>query len=192
VLQSGRTSARATLPQGLALELGYEQAIMADAEEAILDPGRPRLWAEPLAVPMGGQVRLPKRSDDAFGAEEWTIETAAYNRQAAPAAPEENRDSYVAYLDADRAQHPLWLRTRREGDAFYPLGLGHQQKLRDFMINAKIARQERATTPLLVCGEEIAWVVGWRIDARYAVTERTERVLMVRLRRMERGAPSAE
>ena len=45
--------------------------------------------------------------------------------------------------------------------------------------------------PLLVCGDEIAWVVGWRIDARYAVTERTERVLVVRVRRAAQAAPRA-
>ena len=189
VLQDGHTGAVATLPQGLVIRLDYEQAIMADAEQVILAPTRPHLWAEPLAVPMAGEVMLPRSSDAAPADDEWVLRTAMCERAALSAAPEENRDPYVAYLDADRLQQPLSLRTRREGDAFYPLGLGHQQKLRDFMVNCKLPRHERATSPLLACGDEIVWVVGWRIDARYAVSEQTERVLVVRLHRAMPAVP---
>jgi tRNA(Ile)-lysidine synthase len=189
VLQSGHTGAAATLPQGLLLTLGYERAILADAEQIILDPGRPHLWAEPLAVPLGGAVTLQGPADSALAGEGWILETALYRREALAAAPEDNRDPYTAYLDADRLQYPLSLRTRREGDAFYPLGLRHQQKLRNFMVNVKIPRHERARLPLLVCGDEIAWVVGWRIDARYAVGEETGRVLIVLVRP---ATPSAQ
>ena len=191
VLQNGHTGAAATLPQGLVLRLGYEQAIVADAQQVILDPTRPHLWVESLAVPSVGQVALPKRGDCGPPTGDWMLETEIYPREAAPLAYGENRDAYTAYLDADRARQPLALRTRREGDSFYPLGLGHRQTLRDFMINCKIPSQERSTVPLLVCGDEIAWVVGWRIDARYAVTERTERVLVVRVRRAAQAAPRA-
>ena len=57
---------------------------------------------------------------------------------------------------------------------------GRRQSLRDYYINAKIPRSERATVPLLVCGDDIVWVVGYRLDARYAVTPDAESVLVVR------------
>ena len=188
VLKAGRTGAVATLPQGLALTLGYHDATMADMEQVVLGASRPRLWAEPLAVPIGGVVALPQRGDSSPPHEAWLLETAVYPRDAIPSAPDDNQDVYTAYLDADCLREPLALRTRREGDAFYPLGLGHSQKLRDFMINNKIPRQERATAPLMICGADIVWVVGWRIDARYAVAEQTTRVLVVRVRRATQPA----
>ena len=76
---------------------------------------------------------------------------------------------------------PLALRPRRAGDWFIPLGLGHRQRVRDLMINAKVPRAERETVPLLTCGDDIAWVVGLRIDERFAVTEDTTEVLVARI-----------
>jgi hypothetical protein len=48
------------------------------------------------------------------------------------------------------------------------------------MINAKIPQHERAIVPLLVCGPQIVWIVGWRVDARYAVGEGTDEGVVVR------------
>ncbi len=53
------------------------------------------------------------------------------------------------------------------------------------MINVKVPRQERDAVPLVVSGDEIVWVVGWRIDARYAVGAETRQVLRLRVRRNE-------
>jgi len=182
VLQRGHTGAAATLPQGLALTMGYDRAILADAGSIALDPCRPHLWKEPLAIPVGGEVTLARVFEAPPQGEDWILQTALYDRDALSTSPEDNRDPYTAYLDADCLQSPLFLRTRREGDVLYPLGLGHRQKLRDFMVNEKIPRSDRAWLPLLVCGDEIVWVVGWRIDARYAITGETQRVLVARMR----------
>ncbi|MFH1084194.1 MAG: tRNA lysidine(34) synthetase TilS, partial [Chloroflexota bacterium] len=181
VLARGHVGARAVLPQGLMLTLGYEAATLAAVGHVAPRPHWPRVTA-PLAVAVPGCAELP--------AGDWRIHTALAVRQALPAGWERNPDPYVAYLDADLLGARPILRPRRPGDRIVPLGLGHAQLVRELMINAKIPAAERASVPLLVArgaaGEgPIAWVVGWRLGAACAVTPATTRVAIVRLEALE-------
>lgn len=79
--------------------------------------------------------------------------------------------SNEAYLDEAILDYPLMLRNTRPGDRFMPLGMKCFKKLHDFFIDAKVPRDQRIYVPLLVVGEEIAWVVGYRIDGRFALKQ---------------------
>ncbi|MCX8030804.1 MAG: tRNA lysidine(34) synthetase TilS [Thermodesulfovibrionales bacterium] len=84
----------------------------------------------------------------------------------------------VAYLDADKINFPLKIRSRKEGDYFYPFGLGKRKKLQDFFVDEKIPRDERDIVPLLINDNgDILWVSGYRIDDRYKINKDTKRVL---------------
>jgi tRNA(Ile)-lysidine synthase len=61
------------------------------------------------------------------------------------------------------------------------MGMMGTQKLKEFFIDHKIPRFERSKIPLLISGEMIAWVVGYRINERVKVTEKTEKVLRIEL-----------
>jgi len=181
IARKGHTGARATLPQGLMLTLGYDEATLSSVDQTPpLGDDRPRLYQGPLPLPVPGRVALPGSA--------WSVSAKVTAREALPADWETNPDPYIAYLDAMALVLPLALRQREEGDWLCPLGLeGRRQKLRDFLINAKIPRHERATVPLLVAGGEIVWVVGWRVDARYAITSATTQVLVLRCARQDEG-----
>ncbi len=183
VLLKGHAGVAATLPQGLMLTVGYTVAVLAPEGYTLCAEDWPRLDGPPLPVPVPGSVVLPQPGGEIV-AHPWVLSTQNVERRALPGDWDHNPDPYTAYLDAGRITEPLFLRRRQQGDWFSPLGLQHRrQKLRDFMINAKIPQHERATVPLLVCGGDIAWVVGWRVDARYAVGGETGRVLLVRVAR---------
>jgi tRNA(Ile)-lysidine synthase len=87
----------------------------------------------------------------------------------------------MALLDYHSLQFPLRIRNFRPGDRFQPLGVEGTQKLKEFFIDHKIPRFERPKIPLLMSGKMIAWVMGYRIDERVKVTEKTQRVLKVEL-----------
>jgi tRNA(Ile)-lysidine synthase len=87
--------------------------------------------------------------------------------------------SEVAFLDYQVLQFPLRIRNFRPGDRFQPLGVKGSQKLKEFFIDHKIPRFERSKIPLLISGEKIVWVVGYRIDDRFKVTDKTRKVLKV-------------
>lgn len=61
----------------------------------------------------------------------------------------------------------LKLRTRKAGDYFYPWAMEGKKKIKDFFIDEKIPPFLRNHIPLLISGEDIVWVVGWRPDRRF-------------------------
>jgi tRNA(Ile)-lysidine synthase len=85
----------------------------------------------------------------------------------------------TALMDYETLRFPLKMRNFRPGDRFCPLGVRGTQKLKDFFIDHKVPKLERSRIPLLTSGEKIAWVVGYRIDERVKITEKTKKVLKI-------------
>ncbi|MFA5537229.1 MAG: tRNA lysidine(34) synthetase TilS, partial [Bacillota bacterium] len=123
-----------------------------------------------LAVPKLGQTEI---NSDLFQAELVKIGVAELLKKG---------DPWTVFVDADRVSFPLIIRNRRAGDRFYPLGMEGSKKLKDFFIDLKIPRAERAEILMVTSLEgEIIWVMGLRIDERYRVTGATKRILKLSL-----------
>lgn len=85
----------------------------------------------------------------------------------------------AALFDADHLLLPVTIRSWRRGDWFVPTGMaGRRKKLQDYFTDAKLSRSVREHTPLLLSQEQIAWIVGRRIDARFAATTSTTRFIL--------------
>ena len=84
---------------------------------------------------------------------------------------------FQAVFDLDRLQLPLTLRQRRDGDRFHPFGMQGTKKLKDLLIDAKIPRQERERVPVLMNGNEIIWVIGYRTSEPFKIRADTNRRL---------------
>jgi tRNA(Ile)-lysidine synthase len=84
---------------------------------------------------------------------------------------------FVAVFDYDRIQSTLTLRNRRAGDRFQPFGMQGTKKVKDFLIDTKVAHQERERIPILVSQGEILWVVGHRTSEQCKVEKETKRCL---------------
>ncbi len=90
--------------------------------------------------------------------------------------------STIAIFDAERLLLPLTVRSWRAGDYFSPAGMaGRRKKLQDYFTDAKLGRSMREHIPLLLSRENIAWIVGQRIDARFAATASTTRFIVARV-----------
>ncbi|MBN2654505.1 MAG: tRNA lysidine(34) synthetase TilS [Nitrospirae bacterium] len=83
----------------------------------------------------------------------------------------------IACVDADKIKWPLIIRRRASGDIFYPLGLGSRKKLQDFFVDIKLPRDERDAVPLIINKNEIVWIAGHRLDERYKVEKKSNRIL---------------
>ena len=90
-----------------------------------------------------------------------------------------NRQPHVAYLSCGQAGPPLVIRSWRGGDSFHPLGLGGRKKIKDFFVDHKIPKRLRRRVPIMLFGDRVAWVCGYRIDDRFKVTDETKRILRV-------------
>lgn len=94
---------------------------------------------------------------------------------------------FQATLDTALLQQPLRLRHWREGDVFCPLGMkGQRQKIQDFFTNQKVSRIDKERIWLLENGDgEICWVLGYRIDERFKISERTESYFLFKFQKTE-------
>ena len=90
----------------------------------------------------------------------------------APASRAATRSGGGTQLFQLPLQHPSFtVRNRRPGDRFQPLGLPQPKKLKDFLIDRKIAAELRDRLPLLVWNGEIVWIAGVEVSERFKVTD---------------------
>ncbi|MBR1667993.1 MAG: tRNA lysidine(34) synthetase TilS [Bacteroidaceae bacterium] len=91
------------------------------------------------------------------------------------------KDPHFAYFDADKLHGELTLRTPQTGDTFAPFGMhGKRKLLSDFLTDQKLCLFEKERQPLLMNGNEIAWVVGRRSSELYRVDAHTQRVVVAK------------
>ena len=53
------------------------------------------------------------------------------------------------------------------------------KKLKDYFGDLGLPWSVRESTPLIIAGDAIAWVMGYAVDGRFAVTESTHRVIEI-------------
>lgn len=90
-------------------------------------------------------------------------------------------------LDLDRLPRPWRLRPRRKGDRMAPYrgttdpGATPGTRLKEVLAKAGVPRSQREHVPVLECGGEVAWLAGVRADRRFLATDKSRRILLVRL-----------
>lgn len=167
------------LPQGVRLLKGYVDFVVGRSVSLEEDLRReaewPVLYADRLPLIVPGEVDLPGTP--------WRI-TATLAERAGEAGPGPFSTSiWEANMDYAAAGPDLFLRRRRPGDSFRPLGLGGSKSLQDFMVDAKIPQWLRDYVPLVANPNQIFWVVAWRMDDRVKITDQTRRVLRLEVNR---------
>ena len=85
----------------------------------------------------------------------------------------------VVQKETSLNQNMAHLRRWQDGDWFVPFGMSGRKKLSDFLIDKKVSLAEKRRQFVLMSGDDIVWVVGRRLDDRYAITRKTENVLKV-------------
>ncbi len=85
----------------------------------------------------------------------------------------------IAAIDADKLNFPLIIRKWQKGDYFMPLGMKNFKKLSDYFIDNKLSIFDKENVWILANGEEIVWVIGYRIDERYKITSQTQHVMEI-------------
>ena len=158
-LPQGRRGSRIMLPDGWCAVLGYDAVVLKRGY------GEEKEEREVYCIP-GGEYHY-RGGVFYFTLEDWE------KKEKIPV------NCYTKWFDYDKIKQGVVLRTRRPGD-YMEVADGAHKKLKDYLIDCKVPREERDSLTLLADGSHIIWTVGMRISERYKVTDRTKRVLKVR------------
>jgi tRNA(Ile)-lysidine synthase len=95
-----------------------------------------------------------------------------------------SREPNCASLDEALVKFPLCVRPVRQGERFIPFGMTGSRLVSDFLTDKKRSPYEKRCQLVLACtqGEEssVIWLVNERTDGRFAVTDRTKHVLVIK------------
>jgi len=155
-----RTTERTSVTKSLELLRENEQIILRRREKAT-----PRFEIE---IDAGNEVYIPE------------IETIV---RVYPANDGKNQRIQLPY----GANPHFTIRNRREGDRFRPLGMAHDKKLKDFLIDRKIAATSRDRIPLLLWNDTIVWVAGVEVSELFKVTGQTADLYEVAIEQTHEG-----
>lgn len=135
---------------------------------------RTGLLLEPLQIQTNYEIVLTDRPNAPIDvAGRFTLTVDVFDKPVDFRLP---TDPNMACFDADRLTFPLTIRPWQPGDRFRPLGLNGQKLVSDLLNDLKLTRTEREQTAVLLSGDEIAWVIGRRIDHRFRITNQTSRI----------------
>lgn len=82
-------------------------------------------------------------------------------------------------VDGDALGGAVVLRHRRDGDRIRPLGMRGTRKLKDYFGDSGIPLEARDRVPIVACGSEIVWIVGYGVSEAFAVRDSTKRGILI-------------
>jgi tRNA(Ile)-lysidine synthase len=174
---------RTSLPHGIICQGGYDEIVIASPPSVISSEA----WQSQLPScpfpPLSGKFPLKVPGKTVFPG--WKVMASIVReRMASLSLPNTlstsegtYRSNLVADFDLHKTGTELFVRQRRSGDRFQPLGMDMPKKLQEFMGDAKIPRSWRGHIPIVCSHQQIIWVAGWRIDDRVKVNEASKEIL---------------
>ncbi len=85
----------------------------------------------------------------------------------------------TASLDFDTLKNPLKIRKWKEGDWFCPLGMNKKKNISDFLNAEKIPANLKHDVYVITSNGSIVWVIGHRIDNRFKITDKSQKMLFI-------------
>lgn len=161
--QSGK---KVHLPQGILVKREYDHII-------IEKENRGKAETEPFCCKINPPCILEIPGEGGF------VECRLYQAQKQKTY---SKKTYTKCFDYDKIKGTLEIRTKRPGDFIFLRGINGKKKIKSFFIDQKVPRTQRGKIPLLAEGQNILWIVGYRINERYKIDSSTKNILEITYR----------
>ncbi|MBS1777569.1 MAG: tRNA lysidine(34) synthetase TilS [Bacteroidetes bacterium] len=164
------------MPQLLSLALKQSGKYVESKTHRVVKD-RKFLIVSPLKTSDAGFVLIQEETDQI------EIEGASIQFSFSLKPTDISTDQNIALIDKSKISFPLILRHWRQGDYFYPLGMGmKKKKLKRFFIDQKIPLHNKENVWVVESEKRIVWVVGYRLDERFKLRDSTSESLRIELR----------
>lgn len=91
-------------------------------------------------------------------------------------------DKNTIFIDYSKVKGGLFIRNRKDGDRFHPLGMKGRKKVKDYFIDQKIPMEIRNKIPILCDKKGIIWIVGYRMSEDYKIDIKADKVIKITYR----------
>lgn len=161
IMASGSTGNAVELPGGIKARISY-----GNVEILIPEEEKPHGFSYRLTVP--GSTCIPEVDG--------MIETEVTDR----IFDSYDSNRFVKSFDYDKIKGNLIVRTRKNGDYIVPLGLQGSKKIKELFIDCKVPREKRDSVPIICDGDNIVWIVGYKMSEIYKVDNNTKKILKLK------------
>jgi tRNA(Ile)-lysidine synthase len=110
----------------------------------------------------------------------WTIEMQILDAAACDIQSFKTyKTKYVEWFDADKIVGTPAVRPRKDGDAFWPMGLKASKKIGKFLTDAHVQSALRKSICVVEDNEKIIWLAPLRASEETKVTPATKRIMQI-------------
>lgn len=86
-------------------------------------------------------------------------------------------EKWSAFIDSSLVHQPLTIRAWKEGDSLIPFGMKGHKNVSDILNEMKLPSHKKAQAQVVVSGNEIVWIPGYRIADKFRITKKTAAVI---------------
>ena len=94
-----------------------------------------------------------------------------------------SQNSCIRWFDYDKIAGNVMVRFKEEGDFLVISPEGDKKKLKKYFIDSKIPSDKRGGIPLVVSGNDVLWIIGYRTGEGTRITKSTKKLLKMEIKR---------
>lgn len=134
------------------------------------------------SLPDNGEIRLIRQGQEQVDLGDSLLRIAEIHPGESPEGTGARmRGKHLAILNGESLTFPLLVRKWEKGDYFFPQGMKGSKKLSKYFKDEKLSVPEKENIWLLCSQNKVAWVIGHRVDERFALKEENENGLLFEL-----------
>ena len=94
-----------------------------------------------------------------------------------------SQNSCIRWFDYDKIAENVMVRFKEEGDFLVISPEGDKKKLNKYFVDSKIPSDKRGGIPLVVSGNDVLWIIGYRTGEGARITKSTKKLLKMEIKR---------